>query len=98
MSFDYSDIAKYAISLVTDHVDVKNELKYYYNEILVDEYQDTSDIQEAFLSAIENNNLYILFNNTMKVAADAVFMTSKYVLQLFSLLHNNTFRKEKKQK
>lgn len=60
MSFDYSDIAKYAISLVTDHVDVKNELKYYYNEILVDEYQDTSDIQEAFLSAIENNNLYMV--------------------------------------
>lgn len=60
MLFDYSDIAKMAIELVTKHEDVKNELKYYFNEILVDEYQDTSDIQEAFLTQIENNNMYMV--------------------------------------
>ena len=60
MQFDYTDIAKFAIKLVTDYEDVKSELKYFYNEILVDEYQDTSDIQEAFLSKIENNNLYMV--------------------------------------
>ena len=60
MQFDYTDIAKLAIKLVTEYDDVKNELKYFYNEILVDEYQDTSDIQEAFLSQIENNNLYMV--------------------------------------
>lgn len=60
MLFDYSDIAKMAIDLVCKHEDVKNELKYYFNEILVDEYQDTSDIQEAFLSQIENNNMYMV--------------------------------------
>ena len=60
MQFDYTDIAKFAIKLVRDFNDVKNELKYFYNEILVDEYQDTSDIQEAFLSEIENNNLYMV--------------------------------------
>ncbi len=60
MLFDYTDIAKFAIDLVTNYEDVKNELKYYYNEILVDEYQDTSDIQEAFLNEIENNNLYMV--------------------------------------
>ncbi len=60
MMFDYTDIAKYAIELVTKHEDIQRELKYFYNEILVDEYQDTSDIQETFLRAIENNNLYMV--------------------------------------
>lgn len=60
MLFDYNDIAKMAIKLVREFDDVRNELKYYYNEILVDEYQDTSDIQEAFLNEIENNNLYMV--------------------------------------
>lgn len=60
MLYDYSDIAKMAIELVTKHDDVQNELKYYFNEILVDEYQDTSDMQEAFLSQIENNNMYMV--------------------------------------
>ena len=31
-----------------------------YDEILVDEYQDTSDVQETFLSLIENNNRYMV--------------------------------------
>lgn len=60
MLFDYTDIAKYAIELVTKHEDIRKELQQYYNEILVDEYQDTSDIQEAFLTAIENHNLYMV--------------------------------------
>lgn len=60
MLFDYTDIAKYAIELVSKHEDICRELKQYYNEILVDEYQDTSDIQEAFLTAIENHNLYMV--------------------------------------
>lgn len=60
MMFDYTDIAKYAVELVTKHSDVQAELMNSYDEILVDEYQDTSDIQEAFLKAIENHNLYMV--------------------------------------
>lgn len=60
MMFDYTDIAKFAIALVKNNVEIKNELKYYYKEILVDEYQDTSDIQETFLSLISNDNLYMV--------------------------------------
>ena len=58
--YDFNDIAKLAIKLVYNHNDIKEELKNYYNEILVDEYQDTSDMQEYFLSAIENNNRYMV--------------------------------------
>lgn len=60
MSFSYSDIARMSIKLVTDNKEVCDEIKDYFNEILVDEYQDTSDIQEAFLSKIKNNNLYMV--------------------------------------
>ena len=58
--FGFSDIARLAIRLVYDNLDIANELKEYYNEILVDEYQDTSDMQEVFLSKIENNNRYMV--------------------------------------
>ena len=58
--FGFSDIARLAIRLVYDNDDIMNELKSYYDEILVDEYQDTSDMQEVFLSRIENNNRYMV--------------------------------------
>ena len=35
-------------------------MKNYFNEIMVDEYQDTSDIQEEFINLIENNNVYMV--------------------------------------
>lgn len=60
MCFSFMDIAKMAISLVKNNNSVRNELKYFYKEILIDEYQDTSDVQEAFISYIENNNLYMV--------------------------------------
>lgn len=58
--FGFNDIAKLLIKLVKENDFVKEELKNSYDEILVDEYQDTSDIQEAFLSLIENNNRYMV--------------------------------------
>ncbi len=59
MLYDYIDIAKFAIQLVEEYEDIRKELKKF-KEILVDEYQDTSDIQEAFLQNIENDNLYMV--------------------------------------
>ena len=58
--YDFLDIAKIAIKIVLEHDEVKEELKNYFTEILVDEYQDTSDIQELFISLISNNNLYMV--------------------------------------
>ena len=39
-----------------ENVEVRNKLKYKFNEIMIDEYQDTSDLQDLFISFIENNN------------------------------------------
>ena len=59
-SYEYHDIAYLAIDLVKNNIEVRNEIKYYLNEIMIDEYQDTNDIQEEFISYIANNNVYVV--------------------------------------
>lgn len=58
--YTFNDIAKKAIYLLKNNDDVRNTLKNNFNEIMVDEYQDTSDIQETFINLIENNNVYMV--------------------------------------
>jgi len=59
-AFEFNDIAKMAIKLVYENESICAELKNTYNEILIDEYQDTNDLQEIFISKIENNNVYMV--------------------------------------
>lgn len=58
--FDFLDIAKLAIKLFSENKDLKGYYKNYIYEILIDEYQDTSDIQEALINLIANNNVYMV--------------------------------------
>ena len=58
--FNFNDIAHMAIKIVKENDNVRNELKNRFNEILVDEYQDTSDTQELFINLISNNNVYMV--------------------------------------
>ena len=58
--FNFTDIAHLAIRVVRENEDVLEELKNSFNEILVDEYQDTSDAQESFINLISNNNVYMV--------------------------------------
>ncbi len=58
--YSFSDISRLAIRVVQDNSDVLNELKNHFQEIMVDEYQDTSDIQEMFISLISHNNVYMV--------------------------------------
>lgn len=59
-AYDFTDISLMAISILENNQDVRDELKYQYKEILIDEYQDTSDLQDIFISFIENNNVYMV--------------------------------------
>lgn len=59
-SYEFSDIAFKAIKLVKNNEEVRNEIKNNTYEIMIDEYQDTNDIQEEFISYIENNNVYMV--------------------------------------
>lgn len=58
--FNFNDIARMAIRVVKDNEDVRSELSSSFNEILVDEYQDTSDTQETFINLIAHNNVYMV--------------------------------------
>ena len=58
--YNFTDIARLAIKVVDEYPDIKEELTNSFNEILVDEYQDTSDTQEKFISLISNNNVYMV--------------------------------------
>lgn len=58
--FSYIDIARLSIKLVKDYEEIRNEVKKSFKEILLDEYQDTSDIQELFISLISDNNVYMV--------------------------------------
>ena len=59
-SYEFNDISKFAINLIKENENIKNELKYHYKEIMIDEYQDTSDIEEEFINLIENDNVYMV--------------------------------------
>ena len=59
-AFEFSDIAKLAIKIVAEHEDIRLELKNKFNEIMIDEYQDTNDLQETFISFLENDNVYMV--------------------------------------
>ena len=58
--YEFTDIANLAIKLVKENVSVKEELKSSFKEIMIDEYQDTSDLQEILINLISNNNVYMV--------------------------------------
>lgn len=58
--YEFNDIAHMAIKIVRDNADIRKEVQEYFNEIMVDEYQDTSSIQEEFVGLISKNNVYMV--------------------------------------
>ena len=58
--FSFTDISRFAIQIVQENRDVRESLRTQFHEILVDEYQDTSDTQELFISLISKNNVYMV--------------------------------------
>ena len=58
--YTFSDIAALAIKVVKEYPEARDELKYSFKEIMIDEYQDTNDVQDIFMSQIENNNVYMV--------------------------------------
>lgn len=59
-AYEFVDISKMAIGILEKFEDIRNDLKCTYKEILIDEYQDTNDLQDMFISYIENNNVYMV--------------------------------------
>jgi len=58
--FDYTGVARSVLSILEENPNIREELSSNLNEIMVDEYQDTNALQEAFLQLIKRNNLYMV--------------------------------------
>jgi ATP-dependent helicase/nuclease subunit A len=78
---DYSDLERLTVKLA-ENSDIVDELKARYKYILVDEYQDTSEIQEYILSRLENGNFFAvgdvkqsIFN--FRLADPTIFLARK---------------------
>lgn len=57
--YDFADIARMAYMLTQDK-EIGKLIRNQYNYILIDEYQDTSDLQEAFINSVSNGNLFMV--------------------------------------
>ncbi len=58
--FSFEDIMYLAIKLFKDFKDVRTKFKENIKEILVDEYQDTNDLQDEFISLLANDNVFMV--------------------------------------
>ena len=58
---DFNDFEHYAYQILTlNNNEVANKLKNKYQEIMIDEFQDTNDIQFKIASLISNHNLFLV--------------------------------------
>jgi ATP-dependent nuclease subunit A len=58
--YEFQDIAKMALSIVKEHHRIKEEIQHKLKMIMIDEYQDTSILQEEFINTISNQNVYMV--------------------------------------
>ncbi|MFW5894641.1 MAG: UvrD-helicase domain-containing protein [Bacillota bacterium] len=103
--FDFSTVARYALDLIHEHESVREALRQNTHEIMVDEYQDTNAMQEAFLSVVGNDNLYMVGDVKQSIYrfrhADPTIFMEKYMAykdesggHLIDLTENFRSRKE----
>lgn len=61
---DFNDIERYALKILYNEdgtpSSVANELQHRYDEIYIDEYQDTNSVQDSIFSAISNHNRFMV--------------------------------------
>ena len=87
--YDFMDIAKMAIKILRDNPLICEEIKNSFKEILIDEYQDTSDLQDAFISLIENNNVYMVGD-----VKQSIYRFRNANPNLFRMKYNNYAKSE----
>ena len=58
--YSFSDIFRMAIDLVNGNEEIRKEISESFDEILIDEYQDTNDLQEEFINRIAHDNVYMV--------------------------------------
>ncbi len=80
--FDFASIANLALKLLNQFPEVRDEVTRSIDELLIDEYQDTNPMQEAFVQTITNNNLYMVGDIKQSIYrfrdADVAIFSKKY--------------------
>ena len=103
--FEFNDIAKFALNLVKNNPSIREELSKKYRMIMVDEYQDTSALQEEFLSLLDTNkymvgdikqSIYAFRNAESKIFKDKydLFQRNPKEGQLIEMNENYRSREE----
>ena len=81
-TFDYANVARIALDILNDHPEILKSLKQSIHEVMVDEYQDTNAMQEAFVEKITDNNLYMVGDVKQSIYrfrdADPTIFAEKY--------------------
>ena len=77
-----------------ENEEIREEIKYSFKEIMVDEYQDTNDIQELFIGMIANNNVYMVGDVKQSIYrfrnANPDIFRDKYNSYQKNTLHNHS--------
>ena len=58
--YTFNDVAELSIKILKENESIREELKNSFKEIMIDEYQDTNDVQDIFINLICNNNVYMV--------------------------------------
>ncbi len=58
--YEFSDIEHLTYRLFTENEAIRNEYKNKYDEILIDEYQDTNMLQDKIFESISDNNIFMV--------------------------------------
>lgn len=70
---DYDDVLEYAVKLVENFEDVRNDIRENYLYVLVDEHQDSSGVQNSFLKAVwfdvEKPNIFVVGDDRQLIYA-----------------------------
>ena len=81
-AYTFSDISKFVIKLL-DNENIRNEISNSFDYIMVDEYQDTNDVQDYVVTKIARNNVYMVGDVKQSIyrfrGADSRIFQEKYV-------------------
>ena len=80
-AYSFGDISRFVLHLLEDE-EIRKELSLTFDYIMVDEYQDTNDIQETVINKIARNNVYMVGDVKQSIyrfrGADCVIFQNKY--------------------
>ena len=58
-AYSFGDISRFVLTLLKDE-NIRKEISDSFDYIMIDEYQDTNDVQETVISKISRNNVYMV--------------------------------------